>query len=171
MAGSTKPKRKMKYPPGCGLERNKVATAVEFAKPISEQDGWLSSTQLQNHGAMVELLAGRATREHLRSVVAAYNTTRSLLLMGFGVDHHEIVVNSADAIQAIASRYTKHGKYVLTGPEITALNALMELYDAQMEIATVGDIEKAIANARAEFYSGKCLKLPHVYIGDSVVDA
>lgn len=166
MAGSTKPRKHMKYPPGCGATRNRVGIAIEFARPISEQDDWLSRIKTLNHGAMVAMLAGSATKEDLRDVIAAYNIARSLLLAGFGVEHHDVIIQSADAIEALAKRFTKHGKYILTGQEITALNTLLDLHDAQMSIATVGDIERAIASARAEFESGKCLRLPSKYIGD-----
>lgn len=168
---ASKPKRRMKYPPGTASAfNNPVSKALDNATPIAKAGSWLIDLKMSNHSAMTELLAGRANREHLRNVVACYNTTRSLMLAGFGEEHHQAILDAADAIEAIAKRHTMRGNYVLTGPEIKALNMLIELSDAQMEITSVGDIERAIAHARSEFYSGKCTRLPHRYIGDAAIE-
>jgi hypothetical protein len=59
----------------------------------------------------------------------------------------------------IVHRSHKVGKYVPTGPEITILNQLLELHDAQMEIVTVREMDIAIKLAQKEITSGRATNL------------
>ena len=46
-----------------------------------------------------------------------------------------------------------------------ALNELMELHDAQMEVITVQDMCNAIERAKATIRHGKAMELPTNYLG------
>jgi hypothetical protein len=102
----------------------------------------------------------------LRDVVAMFNMSRSLLLMGFGVDQTDIILTAEKGIREYTERIQKTGSYTLKASEITMLKDLLELHDAQMEVVTVGDVQKAIDNAKREFQGGKCTRLSTKYIGE-----
>lgn len=168
---ATKPRRRMKYPPGAAnVVYNPVNMAIDAARPLTSAAELVMKIKMANHSAMTELLAGRAVRRHLSDVVACYNTTRCLVLNGCGDEHYQVVLDAGDAIEAVAKRFAEHGRYVLTGPEINALNLLLELADAQIEIASIGELLRATARAKAEFYSGKCVRLPSKYVGKQPVN-
>jgi len=152
----------MKYPPGSARE------ALLNSRPISKAaDGaWLNAINLKNHSAVTELVQGRGGMEHLRTVMHMHNTTRALLLMGFGVDLADIILNSDKAIKDIVGRVQTKGSYTLYASEILALNAILELHDAQMKVATIGEVNQAISNTEKEYLSGNCIRFSTKYIGE-----
>jgi hypothetical protein len=62
--------------------------------------------------------------------------------------------------EPITDRATRVGKLVPAGPDIAALNNLMELHDAQMDVITVQDLQRAIAYATDQIARGKATRLP-----------
>jgi hypothetical protein len=83
--------------------------------------------------------------------------------MGFGKEYKEVFVDGKYALLSIVDRAVKHGRFTPTGPEITMLNTLMELHDAQLEVITVKDMEKAIRMVEARVkHKHKVVTLPPV---------
>lgn len=121
---------------------------------------------MKNHSAVLEFIHGRGNRGCLNAIVQMHNMARSLLLNGFGVDLTSIILESGDAIKAIAERKKLKDSYVLNAFEINALNSLLELHDAQLEVATVRDIEMARQHSINDFNRGHCHKLPSKFIGE-----
>lgn len=119
---------------------------------------------MHSHGAMTELIAGRATRAHLGEIVAVYNMARLLLLKGYGQDMASVIINAESALKAIAQRSVKLSRYVLTGPEISALNLLLELHDAQLDIVTAKDVAIVRDANMADFSKGNFTQLPGKHI-------
>lgn len=163
----SKPKKRMKYPPGARLT-NPVQWVLENISPVNtaEHGQWLVHLNLRNHSAIGALMEGNGTKPILRDVVAMFNMSRSLLLMGFGVDQTDIILTAEKGIREYTERIQKTGSYTLKASEITMLKDLLELHDAQMEVVTVGDVQKAIDNAKREFQGGKCTRLSTKYIGE-----
>lgn len=163
----SKPKKRMKYPPGARLN-NPVAWVIENISPIdTAEDGqYLINLKLKNHSALGALMEGNGTKPILRDVVAMFNMSRSLLLMGFGVDQTDIILTAEKGIREYTERIQRTGSYTLKASDITMLKDLLELHDAQMEVVTVGDVQKAIDNAKREFRGGKCTRLSTKYIGE-----
>ncbi len=140
---------------------NPVGWVLEGMTPLTEHpDNVISRVRLANHSAMTEVVAGRATRKHLGDLAAMWNMTRALLLDGFGADLFDIVLTADKAIRSLAERSLRTRSYVATGPEIKALNALLELHDAQLDAATVRDLDKANARTEREFAGGKFYQIP-----------
>lgn len=156
----SKPLRRMKYGKHNTLV-NPVGWVLEgFMKAVDHPSDVLGRACMASHSAMTELVAGRGNRQHLGDIAAMWNMTRALLLDGFGADLFDIVLTADKAIRSLAERSLRTGGYVATGPEIKALNALLELHDAQLEVAAVGDIGRAKARTDREFAGGKFYQIP-----------
>jgi hypothetical protein len=95
--------------------------------------------------AMIELTQGRATRATMDSLISSLNMTEALYRLGLGTDYRQELDDGLRSLHAVASRGATTGKFILRSEEMKALNTAMELHDAQLEIAVVKDIEKAIA--------------------------
>lgn len=112
---------------------------------------------------MYALTHGSATKADINTLIAMSNMTEALHQMGFGKEYQDVCVEGRFAILNIVQRAGKHGRFTPTGPEIQMLNLLMELHDAQMDIVTVRDIEKALALARHKIdHSNDTIKLPPI---------
>ena len=159
--GTTKKPRK-KYRPKPVLA-NPLGYVLESKTRVADRGSLLVDLKIKNHLAMSMLVRGQAKKDDMDKLVAMSNMTEALCALGFGKEYQNVCIDGRYAILSIANRATKHGRFTPTGPEITMLNALMDLHDAQMEIITVKDMEKAIDVIRTKLRLGKdTVKLPPV---------
>lgn len=100
--------------------------------------------RLRNHAAMDELAKGRGDRDHCDTVIAALNMTEALSLLRIG-DEYRAEINAAQgAMLSMCQRGLAMDRFIFTGPELTLINAAMEIHDAQLDACTVDELEKAI---------------------------
>lgn len=157
MPTSSKPRRK--YRPKSRLV-NPIDYVMEGFAPLESAGTYLMDLKLVNHSAMTELLAGRATKKQMDSLIAMSNICEALQRRGFGEEYKDVTTEGRYAILSIVFRAVEKLKFIPTGPEIQMLNRLMELHDAQMDVITVQDMEKAIELAKKELKSEKAIRLP-----------
>lgn len=152
-------RKRSKYRPK-PVAMNPMAYVLENLTPVAKHDSYLLDLKIKNSDAMVKLLRGSATRQDMDTIIAMNNICEALLRLGFGAEYKEVGVNGRGAIIAIAHRAVRTNKFVPTGPEIKALNELMELHDAQMDVITVKDMERALALARNLLRNKQATALP-----------
>ncbi|HSG19659.1 MAG TPA: hypothetical protein VLA31_02725 [Burkholderiaceae bacterium] len=162
MAANKKPRKRYKPKP---ILWDTMAYVQQELTPVSKHDSYLLDLQLKNSQAMAALLHGTATKEDMDTLIAMSNITESLRLMGFGKEYLEVAVAGREALIRIAVRAVKVLRFVPTGPEIKALNELMELHDAQMEVITIQDMCNAIDRAKALIRKGQATKIPNNFLG------
>lgn len=90
---------------------------------------------------------GNGTMKDLDSLVAAANMTTALSRT-HGSDWKVEIRAGVDAIEAIQLRLAKWGKVQATPAELTAIKLLRDIHDAQLDAATVIDLEKALVIAQ-----------------------
>lgn len=146
MPKSAKPKKR--YRPRHRLE-NPIAWVLQGFKPLDCEQEYMTRLQVRVHGAMRELVAGRGTGADADRLLEACNIVHGLLYDGLGAEYDLVAKQGYDALQSLLLRAAKLKRYVFNGPEITAVNALIELHDAQMEACTVEKLERAIATVKA----------------------
>jgi len=137
-------RKRSKYRPKHVLT-NPVAYVMESLTPISKHNDVLLTLKIKNSESMFSLLHGSATAIDMQILRDMSNMTEALCLMGFGEDYQNVMIKGRQAIFDIIERGKRIKKFGPTGLQIGALNDLLELHDAQMEIITVRDMEKAIA--------------------------
>ena len=78
-------------------------------------------------------------------IIAAFNMTEALACMGIGADWLPEIKEAQDALLTLARRgVEKDYRFILTGPELQAMNQCMEIHDAQLEVATIQQLEQAM---------------------------
>lgn len=147
-------RKRSKYKPRAVLA-NPVAYVLEGLTPVAAHDSYLVDLKIKNHGAMAALTRGQATRADMDILIAMSNMIEALWTLGFGKDYTEIMCAGQAALIEVGRRGLTSGKFILRASEMTALNELMELHDAQMDVVTVGDIERGIAVIRKREAAGK----------------
>lgn len=160
MAKNKKPRKKYVPKP----KMNTLIVVGENIKPVTSHTSYLLELKLKNSTAMAALLRGQATRRDMDLLIAMSNIVTALQHYGFGKEYKEVAIQGRIAIISIAHRAVKVGRFVPTGPEITALNDLMELHDAQFDIITVKDLDRAIEYAKAKVRSKSATPLPTGYL-------
>jgi len=79
--------------------------------------------------------------------------------LGFGNEYKEVVSKGMEALYDVCTRGLPTDRFIVRAPEIVVLNEFMELHDAQMDVITIRDMEKAIMLVTQEFRQKKMRKI------------
>lgn len=134
---------------------NTIAYLMEGMTPVAKHDSYLIDLKIKNHGAMATLTKGEASRKEIDVLIAMANICEALFRMGFGREYEDVVRLGSDALYAVGRRGAETGRFILRSGEMTALNTLMELHDAQMDVITISDMEQALKIVDAEYRAKK----------------
>lgn len=146
-----------------GVLLNPVNYVLEGFAPMTSHASQLLTLKLKNHEAMVMLFEGRAGPAQIGALVAMYNITEALLKMGFGTEYAHYVSTAQDTLINIVRRGYHENKFEPTQDEVTLLNQLMALHEAQMDIITVKELDIAIKTAHRELQSGRAINLRNIH--------
>mgnify|MGYP000266998863 CR=1 FL=1 len=152
-------RKRSKYRPR-GVIRNPIAYVMESMTPVAKHDSYLLDLKIKNSEAMVALMRGSATKGDVDILIAMSNIVEALYQLGFGAEYKDVAINGREALLGIVHRAVTTKRFVPTAEQIKALQDLMELHDAQMDVITIKDMERALAFARAEFANKRMTVLP-----------
>lgn len=152
MATSKKPRKAYRPKP---VRIDPVGHVLTGMMSLGKVGDELIMLRLKNHGALAALTQGRASAEDFKMLIAALNMTEALMMQKLGAEYSPELKAGQDALQEIGQRRRKLGRFVLKAEEMKALNLAMELHDAQLDICTVAQIERAIYTVRNAVRTGK----------------
>lgn len=118
------------------------------------------NTMIKNHNAVDLLRQGKADKEIMSTIIEALNVTEALAVNQIGEEYKDEIRHAQDAIYACCQRAVQHKKFVLTGPELVALNTAMQVHDAQLDICTVAELESALDYVWNQIRQRKARVLP-----------
>lgn len=150
MARSTKPRRK--YDPNRWLRRT-IAThgaRVEAAPLTDDQQRDLGLAYHLSFQTM--LTGGSETAWH--SLAATLNVCLILCERGFGAEFESEIKAGMRALMRTKYRQQETGSWALDGDGIAAMRRVLEIHDAQVEIAERGEIRAAINEVYRRVESG-----------------
>jgi tRNA(Leu) C34 or U34 (ribose-2'-O)-methylase TrmL len=130
-------RKRSKYRPRNVL-LNPVGFVLEGMTPVRAHDSYLLDLKIRNHDAMAKLLRAEATQADMDTLIACSNITEALYKLGFGEEYGEVCIGGREAIIGIAHRAVEHKRY-----------------DAQMDVITIKDMERALAYAKQQFKTKK----------------
>jgi hypothetical protein len=154
-------RKRSKYRPRAVLA-NPVGYVIESMTPVSAMAKYFVELKIKNHLALTRLTKGDADRGDIDALIQVVNISEALYRLGFGRDYADVVREGLHALRAVGKRGAETGKFVLKSTEMNALNHSMELHDAQLEIITLRDMEKAITLIREEFRQRKMTPITEV---------
>jgi len=144
-------KKRSKYRPK-GVRVDSVSWVLMGLKPFSSVDV-STDLRIKNHAAMDTLRKGDATRADIDMLIGVFNITEAYMRLRpeLGADWAEEIQAGQDALHAVGQRGAKSGRFVLKANELTAMNLVMEIHDAQLDNTTVKDMEKALDIVQQEY--------------------
>ncbi len=154
-------KKRSKYRPRRVL-LDTMAFVQESLTPVAKHDNYLLDLKIVNSMAMASLMKGTATKRDMDVLVAMSNIVEALYELGFGRQYQDVATEGRYAILSIVYRAVERLRFVPTGEDIKRLNTLMELHDAQMDVITIADIERAISLAKRRIAAKDSVALPPV---------
>ena len=147
-------RKRSKYRPKPILQ-NPVGYVIESLTPVAKHDSYLIDLKIKNHLAMTHLTKGEATRADIDKLIAVVNFVEALYRLGFGREYKDVVMAGLDALHEVGKRGATTGRFILRSQEMLALNSVMELHDAQLDVITIKDMENALKVVEDEYRLGK----------------
>lgn len=133
---------------------NPVAWIINGFKPISQAG--IVNVQIKNHNAIDALRKGIADREDIDTIIEALNIAEALQRLGIGDEYKDELRGAQDALYAVSKRgIDREYRFVLKAQELAAINLGMEIHDAQIDVTTVEQMEKAIDIVKSEIKNRK----------------
>ena len=142
-------RKRSKYRPK-GVRLDTIGYVVESMTPVTKHESFAVDLRITNHMAMAMLTQGQATKKDIDVIISALNVTESLYRLGFGREYKDVVNAGLRALRSVGKRGLESGKFILKADEMAALNEAMELHDAQLDVITVKDMERALLIVREE---------------------
>lgn len=152
MAANKKPRKAYRPKP---VRIDPVGYVLTGMMPLDQVGDELITLRLKNHGALAALTQGRASNDDFNMLISALNVTEALMMQELGAEFSPELRAGQDALRAIGVRYKNIKRFVLRAEEMKALNLAMDVHDAQLEICTVAQIERAIMTVRKTVLGGK----------------
>ena len=143
-------RKRSKYRPKHVL-LNPMGFVMESISPVASHKSFMLDLKIKNHGAMDALTKGMAKHADVDVLIAMVNVTEAFARLGFGQDYSDVVRDGLQALRDVGKRGAVSGSFVLKAHEMNALNTVMELHDAQLEVVTLKDMDAAIALVREEY--------------------
>jgi hypothetical protein len=138
----SKPRKKYK-PKGVRLDA--TTWVINGFRNISETGDAVLHLKIKNHESLECLRKGEATRMDIDAIISAFNMAEALARMQIGDDYAAEIKAGQDALLDVAKRgVNRDDRFVLKAAELSAINLVMEIHDAQLEITTIGELEKAM---------------------------
>lgn len=148
-------RKRSKYKPK-GVRLDVATWVINGFKPVSATGSAVLDLKIKNHSALEALRTGQAKRYDIDSIISALNVSEALSRLGIGEDYAKEIKDSQDALLALSRRgINREDRFVAKASELTAINYGMELHDAQLEITTIAELEKALDMVVAEIKSHK----------------
>ena len=137
-------RKKSKYKPK-GVRLDATTWVINGFRNISETGDAVLHLKIKNHESLECLRKGEATRMDIDAIISAFNMAEALARMQIGDDYAAEIKAGQDALLDVAKRgVNRDDRFVLKAAELSAINLVMEIHDAQLEITTIGELEKAM---------------------------
>lgn len=127
-----------------GIRLDNMRWVVNGMKPVAEAKDVILNLRIKNHSALDVLRTGCGGTSEMDTIISAFNITEALARLRIGNELHEQIRAGQDALYALATRGARLKRFVFTGPELQAVNLVMEIHDAQLDVCTISELEKAI---------------------------
>jgi len=159
-------RKRSKYKPK-GVRPDAVSWVLSGLKPFKASPYELN-LRIKNYDALNTVRLGTANRKDLDALIAAMNMAEALIRMGVGSDWSAEIRAAQDALYYLARRGVANSeRFILTGPELKALNLGMEIHDAQLDACTIQMLEQAIDIVMADIKNRKARPITELENGNN----
>jgi hypothetical protein len=147
-------KKRSRYRPK-GVIPDPLSFTVTSSKLLKEEyPQYVLELKIKNHAAMLALTQGKATLSDLNDLIQMYNAMDGFRVTGITGIEHELN-EAGKSLSAIAAR----DKKLATGPEIRAINTLLDYHDELFEHITVRQLHMAVNSVVKAIKSGNVRRI------------
>lgn len=141
-------RKKSKYKPK-GVRLDVMTYVKSGLLPLTSVGSEAVKLKIINHDALNNLRMGTGTKMDFDTLVESMNVAEAFAMHNHGDDWRPEIRTALDALFDLGVRAKHNGmKFVMKSNELTALQLAMEIHDAQLDEATVNQLEQAIHTVR-----------------------
>jgi hypothetical protein len=129
-----------------GVIMDTVSHVLGGFRLIKDTAGVAVTLKIKNHDALNNMVQGSGSRKDIEILIAAMNVAEAMAVKcDLGSEYGADITAAQDALVTMGRRgLSKDGRFLFTGPELTAMNLGMEVHDAQLEVCTISQMERAL---------------------------
>lgn len=166
-------KKRSKYKPK-GVRMDAISFVIGGFKRVADVPDAGTKLLLKNHVSFDEIREGRGTTGHADNLITMVNCAEALAKRQLGSDWLPEIKEAQDAIFHMAQRGVSGKSFLFTGPELQAVQTILELHDEQLKNCPIRTLELALDDIAKEFKSNKMRKIeaiknPHQLVTDGVL--
>ncbi len=125
---------------------NPIAHAIAGAS-ITDRAS-LNKLRAKEYAALDEMIHGRGTLDHWRTLTDLLNLSEMMARQGIGIEVLDVCKAAQEALIKAGKRYETTGKFGFDGLGIQAIRDLIEYADLQQSSIPRSEFEKMIAKTR-----------------------
>lgn len=133
-----------------GVILDTMRYVVEGLRRVDDTGSPALTLRLQNHSSLESILKGTGSRDDVDVLIASMNMAEALAMKGLGEEYRAEITAAQNAILAMAQRGLDKSRFLFTGPEMQAMRTGMEVHDAQLDVCTVAELERAMGLVERE---------------------
>ena len=137
-------RKRSKYKPK-GVRLDTMHWLVTGMTKVSAKESEYVTMHLKNMSALDSLTKGTATRQEADIIIGVINVAEALCMLGVGSEYRQLVLDASSALYDVCRRSLElNDRFVCRGEELSAIKTGYEVHDAQMEVATLAMLDKAL---------------------------
>ena len=137
-------RKRSKYKPK-GVRLDAMHWVVSGMTKVSAKESEYVTMHLKNMSALDSLTKGTATRQEADIIIGVINVAEALCMLGVGAEYRQLVLDASSALYDVCKRsFEINDRFICRGSELSAIKLGYEVHDAQMEITTIGMLDKAL---------------------------
>ena len=137
-------RKKSKYKPK-GVRLDTMNWVVTGMTKVSAKESAYVTMHLKNMSALDSLAKGTANKKEIDICIGVINVAEALCELGVGSEYHQLVLDASSALYDVCKRsFEINDRFICRGSELSAIKLGYEVHDAQMEITTIGMLDKAL---------------------------
>ena len=137
-------RKKSKYKPR-GVRLDTMHWLVTGMTKVSAKESAYVTMHLKNMSALDSLAKGTANKKEMDICIGVINVAEALCELGVGSEYHQIVLSASSALYDVCKRsFEINDRFICRGEQLSAIKLGYEVHDAQMEITTIGMLDKAL---------------------------
>jgi phenolic acid decarboxylase len=143
-----KPRKKYRPKP---VLANPVAWVIEGVRKLDHSIPELQALNYAIHSGLLALRLGKAQDADLQNLISASNMVEAIAATSdIGTEYKPIAEAGKAALKAICLRPSR----VARGPELTAINELIELHDELLRFISLGELTTAVVYVKQQIKQG-----------------
>ena len=137
-------RKRSKYKPK-GVRLDAMNWVVTGMTKVSAKESEYVTMHLKNMSALDSLAKGTANKKEIDIVIGVINVAEALCELGVGSEYHQLVLDASSALYDVCKRsFEINDRFICRGSELSAIKLGYEVHDAQLEITTIGMLDKAL---------------------------